>query len=297
MSPNFHSSFFYTEDDYRIFYSTNFKLSEYDPNRALLIFNYGLVCNNEHWRYQIDHFDQQKEQILIHDYRFHYSSSGKIDHLEELTFPLIAGDIKALLTSFKAQNYFMFGHSMGVNVTLEFAKLFPESLKGLILISGTVLPPQDVMFDTNIIEIITPYVESLYEKKPDLYRKFWSTSYLNPLAREIVFRGGFNTKQVSNEFIQIYMKRIGELHPKIFLKLMQEMKTQDILKDLGNIETPTLVIGGDKDKVIPNYLQNILKDKLPNSELYIVKDGSHVPQVDFPTTMNEKIEVFISKNL
>ena len=53
------------------------------------------------------------------------------------------------------------------------------------------------------------------------------------------------------------------------------------------------VIGGDKDKVIPNYLQEILQTRLRNSKLYIVKNGSHVPQVDFPKNINERINLFI----
>ena len=52
-------------------------------------------------------------------------------------------------------------------------------------------------------------------------------------------------------------------------------------------------MGGDKDSVIPYYLQETLESELPNSELYMIKDGSHVPQVDFPESTNERILVFV----
>ena len=64
---------------------------------------------------------------------------------------------------------------------------------------------------------------------------------------------------------------------------------------LKSIKTPTLVIGGDKDKIIPNYLQKILTTNLPSSEFYIVKDGSHVPQADFPDRINQRIFRFFKK--
>ena len=76
---------------------------------------------------------------------------------------------------------------------------------------------------------------------------------------------------------------------------MKIMHDHDIINELETIKTPTLVIGGDKDKIIPNYLQQILTKNLPNSKLYIVKDGSHVPQADFPDLINLRIHQFIKK--
>lgn len=73
------------------------------------------------------------------------------------------------------------------------------------------------------------------------------------------------------------------------------MHDHDVINHLESIKTPTLVIGGDKDKIIPNYLQQILTKYLPKSQLYIVKDGSHVPQADFPHMINHRIKQFIKK--
>ena len=74
---------------------------------------------------------------------------------------------------------------------------------------------------------------------------------------------------------------------------LNEMQKHDILAHLPQIKIPTLVIGGDNDKVIPNYLQKLLHNNLPNAELYIVHQGSHVPQVDFPQFINERLLYFL----
>ena len=62
---------------------------------------------------------------------------------------------------------------------------------------------------------------------------------------------------------------------------------------IHKIKTPCLLIGGNRDKVIPNFQQRLLNEKLENSEMYIVHEGSHVPQVDFPKMVNERIEYFL----
>src|SRR5690606_25665340 len=141
----------------------------------------------------------------------------------------------------------LIGHSMGVNVSLEFARHHPEIVKGLVLISGTVIPPHDVMFDSNIVEVLAPSIEWLTKRFPKQFETIWKTSYLNPIAREVVLRGGFNTDRVPDEFVQVYMKRIGELPPEIFFQLMNEMKYHDIINYLEGIHHPSLIIGGDHD--------------------------------------------------
>jgi pimeloyl-ACP methyl ester carboxylesterase len=91
------------------------------------------------------------------------------------------------------------------------------------------------------------------------------------------------------------MKKISELPENLFFHLLKLMHDHDIINHLESIKTTTLVIGGDKDKIIPNYLQRILTSHLPSSELYIVKDGSHVPQADFPDLINLRLMRFVEK--
>ncbi|WP_127715173.1 alpha/beta fold hydrolase [Halobacteriovorax sp. HLS] len=286
-------SYYYSQDGTRIFYITNFDHKLEDKSNVI-VFNYGLVCNHSHFKPQIQFFDDLGYKILIHDYRAHYSSSGQ-ENLEACTFENMAKDINGILKSLNIINPIIIGHSMGVNVSLEYAKLFPNEIRSLVLISGTVLPPQDIMFDSNIVDIAAPLIEKFSNHNPNIFNYLWKNSFKNPLARWIVLDGGFNTKKVEDSFVQIYMKKISELSKELFFHLLEKMKQHSIISHLENINTPTLIIGGDSDKIIPNYLQKILHKYLKNSDLYIVKDGSHVPQIDFPELLNERILSFIKR--
>jgi len=289
-----HPNYFYTSDGIRIFYNTNFHPEELDSTKPVLVLIYGLLCSNNHYKYQIPYFEELGYQILIHDYRFHYASSQEGD-IESCNFPNITKDLHELLTDLKIKNSIFVGHSMGVNICLEHARRYPEDMIGLILISGTVVPPQDIMFDSNMVDIVSPHLKTFTEKYPDIFKSFWKHSYKNPIAQYMIFDGGFNKKQVEMEFIQLYMKKISELPEQLFFHLLKLMHDHDVINHLETIATPTLVIGGDKDKIIPNYLQRILTTHLQNSELYIVKDGSHVPQADFPDMINKRLHRFVSK--
>lgn len=291
------SDYYTSKDGEKISFQTNFDFNKkkLSSKELLIVFNYGLVCSNAHWGPQLEFFDQLGYNILIHDYRGHYTSSG-IENIENITFLTMAQDTLELILNLGTPLCLMLGHSMGVNVTLEFARQFPQHLIGQILISGSVLPPQDVMFDSNLFDLLLPYLLLIEKSFPSFFLSAWKNSYRNILVQKIIHQGGFNTKTVPIDFVELYLKRIGELPPKLFIQLITQMQKHDIINDLDKITTPTLIIGGDSDKVIPNYSQNIIHQHIKKSEIYILKDGSHVPQIDFPQFINNRIEIFLKKN-
>ena len=289
-----YANFFRTSDSEQIFFVKNFE--QLDSERPVLVFNYGLVCSNHHWKYQVDFFDDKGYQIIIHDYRGHFQSTGS-KNIDSITFPNIAKDIAGLCEYLGIKRTIMMGHSMGVNICLELAKTYPELVTAQVLISGTFVNVKDVMFDSNIMEFIAPIAELGLEKYPEIFNKIWTTTGMNPVVREIVHATGFNRMKVSQDFIEIYLNRVGQLGAEIFFQLYNEMTKQNITGSLEHMMMPTLVIGGQKDNVIPNHVQRTLASLIPNSETYFLKDGSHVPQADFPELINERIELFIRQNI
>ncbi len=285
-----YSNYLKTSDEEQIFYTINFKPSSSSKN--VLIFNYGLVCSHHHWQYQIDYFDQLGLPILMYDYRGHFQSSG-ITHLENINFFRMATDLKELIEHLQIKDAILLGHSMGVNLCLEFAKRFPNDLSKMVLISGSTLPVHNIMMNTHLTGTLKPYIIKIFKKFPKEFSLFWKFGGWNPVIKKMIHQGGFNTDQVSDEFIEIYLNKIGRLGPELFFQLIDQMQQHDIMAYLSQIKTPTLLIGGNKDKVIPNYIQRLINSKMINSELYIIHKGSHVPQVDFYNEVNERVELFI----
>jgi non-heme chloroperoxidase len=233
-------------------------------------------------------------QILMHDYRGHFQSSGK-QNIKKITFPQMAKDLHQMCEFLGIKKAFFLGHSMGVNVTLQMAKEYPDLVQGMILISGTFMPVTDVMFDTNLMEFVAPVLQAGLKKYPEFVNKIWSSSGMNPLVKTIIHNTGFNRPKVSKEFIEIYLNRVGQLGPEIFFQLFNEMTKQNITSSIERMQMPALVIGGEKDNVIPNHLQRTLASLLPQSETYFFVNGSHVPQADFPEMINERMDLFINQ--
>lgn len=283
---------FTTSDNTNLHFEINFEITDKKLD-DIILFNYGLVCSNTHFKYQIKYFHELGYKIVLHDYRGHFQSEGK-DNLSLVTFKNMTSDIKELCDYLNIEKAKIISHSMGVNVSLELTKRFPEMFPAAVLISGTTMPVYEVMFNSNFSDHIQPKLKQLLKKYPKIFQTFWKYTGVNPIVKKIVHIGGFNTKFVSKDFIEIYLTKVGELGPEIFFQLLDQMNEHDIMSFLHKLKSRFLIIGGNQDKVIPNYLQRVLHSELTNSDLYILQNGSHVPQVDFPENVNSRIIQFFN---
>ncbi|MGB0455210.1 MAG: alpha/beta fold hydrolase [Bacteriovoracaceae bacterium] len=273
----------------------NFEVDELDEQTEVVCFLYGLLCSFDHYEHQITFLHEQDRKIILMDFRGHHSLNVNCP-IEEINFKNITSDFLKLFDLYGLKNLHLIGHSMGVNIalniTLELMQANKPTPKSLILISGTVFPPQNVMFDSHIMHFAQPILESLYEKFPKVMTSYWKKQKDWAIVRKFVHTNGFNPKKVSKEFIKIYLSKIARFTPKLFFQLLNEMRDHHVIGLIHDIQLPTLIISGDQDKIIPLHLQKIFHEHIEGSELYIVSGGNHVPQLDDTKGCNERIQIF-----
>lgn len=270
----------------------SFFYSEEGTGRPL-VFCYGLVCSSLHWTYQIEFF-RKKARSIWFDYRGHHNSETPKD-LKTLTIETFAKDLGSLFKKLKLKDAVLLGHSMGVNVALEFAKQFPDKVSALVLCNGTANRPLETMFRNNLMQGAIQILKKSYLKSPELIRKFWKFNKGNPLTQLIIGFGGFNLHLTPKEDIQRYVDQIAEMDPEIFIQIIENYEAYDCAPWLHTIEKPTLIIGGEDDKITPFEEQELLHQLLPQSRLEKIAHGSHCSQMDLPELVNLKIDSFLKE--
>src|SRR6266513_1346735 len=109
-----------------------------EPRRALLqprpprVFVHGFTCDHTAWRFQVSHFQTQR-QVVACDLRGHGSTPGGP---EDCTIGHYGGDVAALLGKLDFAKSILVGHSMGCRVVLEAARLEPGRVGAIVLIDG-----------------------------------------------------------------------------------------------------------------------------------------------------------------
>ncbi|OFZ19879.1 MAG: hypothetical protein A2X94_14560 [Bdellovibrionales bacterium GWB1_55_8] len=271
-------------DGTKLFYST-------EGLGKPLIFCYGLVCSSLHWTYQIEHFRQGYKTIWF-DYRGHHNSEVPAN-LKTLTLENIARDLRILLDELQVEKPVLLGHSMGVNVVLEFYRQNPDRVAGMVLANGTAQRPLETLFRNNALQAGFHLLKALHDKSPELVSAFWKLNKRNPISRTLIGLGGFNPHLTPQEDIELYVDQVADMDPAILINLIQNYDSYDATAWLHTVPVPALVLAGEQDRIIPLEQQELLRQLLPISRLEVIHHGSHCPQMDLPELVNLKIEQFL----
>ncbi len=273
-------------DGTRLFYSS-------EGEGIPLVFCYGLVCSSLHWTYQIQHFSKKYRTIWF-DYRGHHNSATP-KNLKSITLENIARDLNTVLEELHVSDAVFLGHSMGVNVVLEYYRQNPDRVKGLILANGTARPPLENLFKTNLSQLGFDILKKAQGLSPSLLKKLWKLQEKSSLARSMVAFGGFNPHLTPKEDIELYVQQVLAMDPSLLIQLIESYNNYDASAWLPGVEVPTLVIGGETDKMIPLPQQELMAQLIPNSRLEVIRHGSHCPQMDLPELFNLKLEKFLAE--
>ena len=170
-----------------------------------------------------------------------------------------ASDIAGLLDQMGIQKAAIAGHSMGGYVALAFARLYPERVSGLALISSQVLadpPDRKEGRYKSAADVAEKGIGGVVEA---MTSKFTSDARLQAIARSIM------EKQKPDAYIGA-------------LKAMAERTDSTSL--LSAFKFPVVVVHGEADALIPVARAREVKAAVPDLHYVELKDTGHVPMLE-----------------
>lgn len=183
--------------------------------------------------------------------------------------------VEAVARSRKLDRFVLAGNSMGGWIAWNYALAHPERLAGLVLVdaAGAPLPPA-------------------IEPKPPIGFRLASTPVLSLLMRQITPRSMVEKSLRQSVSVQAsvtpqVVDRYWELlrYPgnrrATGLRFATPRDTADLDK-LAKIATPTLLIWGREDKLVPVEAATVFDSAIPNSRAVIYDDVGHIPMEEAP---------------
>lgn len=167
------------------------------------------------------------------------------------------------------------GSSMGGNTGWSFALEHPEHIEGLVLVGASGWPRTDSEADSG------PAVFKLLEMPiiGDMIRNIDP----KPLFASGLKDAVYDTSLITDEMVERYADFArAPGHRDALLSIRQEERTVATKERLAALTTPTLVLQGTHDKLVPARHAELFDDALPNSELIIYGDIGHIPMEEIP---------------
>lgn len=211
------------------------------------------------------------------------------------TIPGFVNEVEQVREYYNLDSFYLLGHSWGGLLAIEYALRYPSHLKGLIL-SNKSYSQQNL-------------VNTRKELNIQIAKDFnFSEKTIEQLQNGERVTDSLEAVKVNEEFLKHHFVRLNQLPDAIERAIKHTMQnpkyikqsnfhdrdTWNALDNLHKIKTPTLLIGSKYDFVKIDELKE-MKKRIPNSELYICPNGSHLDFWDDTKNYFNALTKFINK--
>jgi pimeloyl-ACP methyl ester carboxylesterase len=257
-----------------------------------LVISNGILCSTGYWEY-LRPFFRNRCQVVTWDYRGH-GRSELPRHPHNITVGSYARDLNTVMDTLEIPQAVLVGHSMGVQVILEYYRRYSQRVLGLIPVLGTYGRPFQTFYGRQWPEKVLPVLLRVGEKYADfiarLTKPLLRTRVPIPLAR---MSGAIHWRRCPTEIMKDYFLQISTMDFRMgfrALLAMAEHSAEDVLK---SIRVPTLIVAGEKDPFTPPGVSEKMWRLIPNAELITIPMGTHTALVENPLLMQLRMERFL----
>ena len=253
----------------------------------------GLGCNGFVFKH-LRPFLTQHYQTIYWNYRGHGKSivsSKRSDY----SMAVIQDDLLAVLGAWGVNQAVLCGYSLGSLVAFDLTLRYPEKVRALISVCGMFGQPLKHLHDSDIMARVFPFILPVVDVMPDaLFQAGWK-AFIGSDACVALFGTG-KGEEVKDNLIP-YFQHMTDMSPKAFvytLAAAQEHSLEDRLKE---IQCPTLVLSGGNDTMSPVSVSKVIANEIPNAELFVVAQGTHIMLLEFPEAIQGRIDRFLKERV
>lgn len=165
----------------------------------------------------------------------------------------------------------LLGNSLGGHIGLYHTKLYPETVKALIITGSS----------------------GLYESAMGGgYTKRSDYEVIKKKAQDVFYDPAIATKEIVDEVYETVNDRNKLIKT---LAIAKSAIRHNMAKDLPNMQKPTCIIWGKNDTVTPPEVANEFNELLPDSELFWIDKCGHAAMMEHPEEFNKILDNWFQK--
>ena len=223
-----------------------------------------------------------EHQLIYFDQR--YSGKSKMaPGTSKMSLKTFAHDLDSVRSAYGVDKIHVLGHSWGGLIAMQYAILYPQYLKSLILSNSMAASTAFRQQETEILNSRRTRYDSLEQAAILASEEFQRHENV---AFEALFRLMFKQEF----FDTLLLDQLNLTFPstfyensKAFMQMGEELNKYDLHPQLAGLETPTLIIYGDWEPLTLGA-GPALKKALRFSKYRIIPDCGHFPFIEKPNS-------------
>ncbi len=225
--------------------------------------------------------DQPKDPSLWNTERF-------VDEVEQVRTALGLGK----------DNFYLYGHSWGGILAIEYALKYPQNLKGLVISNMMSSIPD---YNKYAHEVLMPKMDPAALK--EILALEAKKDYANPRYEALLMTHYYTDhvlRMPPEQWPDPVLRGFGHINKDVYIPMQgpSEMGASGALvdwdrsQDLKNITVPTLVIAGDHDTMDPKHMA-WMATQFPHGRLLRCPNGGHMAMYDDQQTYMTGLIAFL----
>jgi pimeloyl-ACP methyl ester carboxylesterase len=251
----------------------------------VLILVHGFAASTHAWRPWTDRLSGEFRMVSL-DLPGHGLTQAPKDY--KTSTERNAAIVHALARKLDLKRFVLAGNSMGGAVAWTYAMSYPDDLRGLVLVNAAGWPER-----------------SNEGGEPPLVFGLLSNPVGRALLKSIdprwLANGGLKAAYLDSALVdKALVDRYAELalaegHRDVLLTGRSGPEKPITPDSFSRIRTPTLVLAGAQDKVIPVAHQKGFAGAIPGAEIVIYPNGGHVPMEQLPDVSSADLKKFLNR--
>ena len=252
-----------------------------------LVLIHGLGASAEIWQYNVDAL-ASRYRVYVPD----LPGFGGTDEPERMSYSPegYSRFLMGFMNTLGMGRAALVGHSLGGGVALRAVLDHPGLVERMILVSSAGLG-REVSLPLRMASL--PFFERVFVKPP-----LW-------VFKRFLRRLVYDSAVITPEFARLYYDLFFQ--PKTihaFAEILRAICTlrgarpgivEPIRKGLGTIRTPTLVIWGRQDRILPSSQAFDAAARIPGARLHVFEHCGHMPNVEYPEEFNRLVLEFLDE--
>ena len=213
------------------------------------------------------------------------------------TGALIDRDLAAVLAWAGGGPAVLIGWSMGVQVVVEHALEHPEDVSALVLVAGAPGDPLATALHTSASRCAIPPLTHVVELGAAPFGAALRVATAPSWAPAALRRLGVLAPTADLEVFGGLAHDFARLDWRLYMRTIRAMARHDAWPRLGELDVPTLVVGGTRDLFLPARTVTAIAAAIPGAELWVVEGGTHYLPVEVPEALDARIERFLAERV
>ena len=222
--------------------------SEGDHDLTIILCD-GIGCNGFVWSYLLNELTNVAN--VIHPHMRGHGQSQRPSRLENLTIEDFAKDLETIVQELcpSTQNLLLLGHSMGVQVTLEFIHRNRERVLGAVLICGSFEHPATSVHYEDRLARALPLLKRLTANIAKPLNAIWRTALNLPVAFTVAKLTETHPDHTDRSIFEPYLAHLADMDLEVFFNTLDHANRHSARPYLSGLEMPILVVAGEDDRI------------------------------------------------